>query len=99
VKEIGQKAIDVVRREQGATMRHARVIFQILCTKRGEEFQRPAAPPQSIAQPMQPAPPAANIPPPPPIEVPPQTEGIPGVTPDAVTQSPAWLVIRPIRKP
>jgi 3-deoxy-D-manno-octulosonic-acid transferase len=98
VKEIGQKAIDVVRREQGATMRHARVIFQILCTKRGEEFQRPATP-QSIGQPMYLAQPAARIPPPPPIEVPPQTDGIPGVAPDAVTQTPAWLVIRPIRKP
>jgi len=99
VKEIGQKAMDVVRREQGATMRHARVIFQILCTKRGEEFQRPAAPPRSIAQPMPPAQPPASTPPPPPIDMPPPIEGIPGVTPDAVTQSPAWLVIRPIRKP
>ena len=95
VKELGQKAMDVVRREQGATMRHARVIYQILCTKRGEEMLRPASP--TVAQP------APALMPPPPIDIspaPPVDGGIPGVAPDAVTaQSPQWLVIRPIRKP
>jgi 3-deoxy-D-manno-octulosonic-acid transferase len=94
VKELGQRAMDVVRREQGATMRHARVIVQILCTKRDEEMPRPAAP--TISQQSTPTIP----PPPPPIMMPPDplAGGIPGVAPDAVTQSPTWLVIRPIRK-
>jgi 3-deoxy-D-manno-octulosonic-acid transferase len=103
VKDLGQKAMDVVRREQGATMRHARVILQVLCTKRGEDFQRPATPravPATFTAP-------SYVPPPPPIDIsapapppPPDTfgGGIPGVAPDAVTQSPTWLVIRPIRK-
>jgi hypothetical protein len=102
VKELGQKAMDVVRREQGATLRHARVILQILCTKRGEEMPRPATP--QVSQPL-PAPaatpPAAAAAPAaadaqPPIDT--FAGGIPGVAPDAVTQSPTWLVIRPIRK-
>ena len=91
VKEIGQRAADVVRREQGATLRHARVIMQILCTKRGEEPPRMAAPP---------APPPPPPPPPPDLQVPapPPDGGIGGVTPDAITRSPTWLVIRPIDK-
>jgi 3-deoxy-D-manno-octulosonic-acid transferase len=96
VKAIGQKAMDVVRREQGATLRHARVILQILCTKRGEEMPRPAIPPAPL-MPQQPAmPPTLDMHPPDPIGN--VASGIPGVAPDAVTQSPTWLVIRPIRK-
>ena len=95
VKAIGQKAMDVVRREQGATLRHARVILQIMCTKRGEEMPRPATPaPLAPLQP--PTPPTLDMHPPDPIgDV---AGGIPGVAADAVTQSPTWLVIRPIRK-
>ena len=102
VKELGQKAMDVVRREQGATMRHARVIFQILCTKRGEEFQRPATPqatPATFTLQAQVPPPPIDMSPPPPTAPDTFAGGIPGVAPDAVTESPAWLVIRPIRKP
>ena len=44
-KLLGRKAVEVVRREQGATARHARVIMQILCTKRGEEPPPPPPPP------------------------------------------------------
>ncbi|MEA2710132.1 MAG: 3-deoxy-D-manno-octulosonic-acid transferase [Phycisphaerales bacterium] len=93
VKELGQRAAEVVRREQGATMRHARVIVQILSTKRGEELPRPATPPATEQSP--PAQPASVRPPPPDTFA----GGIPGVAADAVTQSPPWLVIRPIRKP
>ena len=43
---MGQRAANVVQHEKGATERHARVILQILATKRGEppESLRPAAP-------------------------------------------------------
>ena len=52
-----KRAAAVVKQEQGATARHARVILQILSTKRGEpeEPARPPAPPQP--------PPGAQAPP------------------------------------
>ncbi len=51
-KEMGQRAATVVRLEQGATARHARVILQILTTHRGEA---PVLQPVRHAAPVAPA--------------------------------------------
>jgi 3-deoxy-D-manno-octulosonic-acid transferase len=50
---MGTRAANVVQHEKGATERHARVILQILATKRGEppESLRPAAPITIVAKP------------------------------------------------
>ena len=50
---MGQRTAAVVKREQGATARHTRVILQILATQLGEQFEpRPASPLQSAPAPQ-----------------------------------------------
>jgi hypothetical protein len=66
----------------GATNRHARVILQILCVRRGEELPAmPAVMPASAAAPAlgSPAAPASAF------------------STEPLTQAPQWLEIRPIR--